>query len=122
MARIKSSARSYRRTSGVAVCIHTCVDGGCRNSAQSILWARNGNPLRKHAASSLKHPACAPPCPGHAAIGMKKGYYVFCRAATQEDTADNEKSNLGSDEINLPIGMSHYIMCWIILIYLMFKQ
>jgi hypothetical protein len=59
----------HRKTAGYAICIHECVVGGCLNSQGSTRWIREGNSLRKHCASKVKHPECPMSCPGHQAIG-----------------------------------------------------
>jgi hypothetical protein len=44
------------------------------------LWDREGNPLRKHAASNAKHPECDGSCAGYVSLGQTRGTFVFSRA------------------------------------------
>jgi hypothetical protein len=105
---IMDDVRHHRKTFGFAICIHTCVTGGCANFSGSILWTRNGNPLRRHASSSVKHPDCNSICPGHSIIGLKQGKFVFSRAPTEEElsmvTDDDDPSEddpSEDDEMNI---------------------
>lgn len=78
-------ATAHRRTTGFAICIHTCVGGGCKNHAKSVFWVKEGSPLRKHAVNVKKHPHCTHTCPGHSILGKEGGSFVFSTNANPDE-------------------------------------
>ena len=86
---------------GYAYCIHRCVEGGCLNNSKQKLWSRNGNPLRRHAVNSRRHPKCNTSCPGHQILGRSTGKYQYQVIATSEQVAEAFKSSLGD---NIEVG------------------
>jgi hypothetical protein len=96
-------------TSGYAVCIHTCVQGGCKNMTRSNLWAKRGNPLRRHATNAYKHPHCTTSCPGYQSLNQTHGSFPYSRPVTKDDfkqhlmAFDNINNNVTS---NIPSSSS----------------
>src|SRR5947209_4368827 len=80
----------HRRIHGFAICIHTCVDGGCLNRSGNKLWARDGAPLRKHAVKSSRHPNCTTTCPGYDSLGKSTGRFTFWRSPTHDGLGTND--------------------------------
>jgi hypothetical protein len=72
-------------TEGYVLCIHTCVQGGCKDSTHSTLWTKRGAPLRKHATNTFKHPSCTPSCPGYGSLNQTHGKFPYSRPATKDD-------------------------------------
>jgi hypothetical protein len=87
----------HRKTSGFAICIHTCVPGGCKNKAGQILWNREGSPLRKHAANRGKHQQCGEACPGYNSLGKTHGTFPFTRVTDMEV----------DDDVNMDVDAPH---------------
>jgi hypothetical protein len=87
----------HRKTAGFAVCIHTCVPDGCRNLHGRVLWNRDGNPLRKHAANRAKHQQCNEICPGYDSLGQTHGTFAFSRIPTAEDIDLDHEINMDID-------------------------
>src|SRR4051794_15484604 len=79
----------HRRIHGFAICIHTCVDGGCLNRSDNKLWARDGASLRKHAVKSSRHPNCTTTCPGYDSLGKLTGSFLFWRSPTNDELGTN---------------------------------
>jgi hypothetical protein len=71
------------KTSLFAVCIHSCVLGGCINtSSHTILWPKRGSPLRRHAPNPNLHPHCHTLCPGHSSLLKTSGKFLYMRHPT----------------------------------------
>ena len=85
-----TSSRIHRKTAGTAVCIHTCVRGGCQNRHGSILWPKEGSPLRRHAINANRHPACTVTCPGYQILGHSSGKFIFQKPAPAEQQLDQD--------------------------------
>jgi hypothetical protein len=81
-----------------AICIHTCVEGGCKNRTRSTIWTKHGNPLRKHASYAAKHPRCTSSCPGYQSLNQTRGTYPFSRPITKDDC---QRHLAGFDNANI---------------------
>lgn len=84
---------------GYKVCIHTCVPQRCPNSKKSILWAREGGNLRRHAVSKKMHPDCNGECPGNGILmGTGPEYGRDPTAAELNDENDREDDSMDVDD------------------------
>jgi hypothetical protein len=79
---------NYRATLRYARCIHTCVEGGCKNKLRSVLWHRNGSPLQKHVINNRLHVDCTEECPGFTIMGENTGKFVFQTITTRREVAE----------------------------------
>ena len=98
-------------TLGYARCIHTCVEGGCKNYSKSVLWPRNGSPLRRHAINNRLHVDCTEECPGFPIMGENVGKFVFQTIATPREVAEEfgleYDGNTDADITDVDGGIDH---------------
>jgi len=88
-------------TPGFLVCIHNCVKEGCPNAAGSILWARNGNSLRKHAINVNRHPMCTMACPGNGSLSLTSGRIPCSREPTDHEYHMALQNSECSDDMDI---------------------
>jgi hypothetical protein len=82
--------KQSREAYGHSMCIHQCVEGGCRDSSGSRFWTRYGNPLCKHAVSNGRHPNCNDTCQGFLSLGVRNGTYKFQIPVTKEEIEEEQ--------------------------------